>query len=317
MENENQDQNNELNEMLEDDNHLRKLPEPKLPPLSAALLGLLGVFILYQFGGGLLIVSILGFDFTSNIMAFRILTIFGQFLFIFLPALILCKMVYDNIGSVIRLKYPDWKEIFVFAFGLILLNIALQSYLYIQNFLLTKLAAAVPFISDAKNLLDQFDKNIEESYSKLLISNSASEALLVILVVAVTPAICEEVFFRGYVQRTFEMRYTAFKSALFTGIFFGLYHFHPYQIFPLVALGLYFGYAVYKSDSIFVPITLHFLNNFIAIMMFFFIGKQDFSTPAVISVSEFQLSLFLFAALTILFILLMVFFNRNYYRYSK
>lgn len=314
MENENHDQNQELKETLEDDHkHL----ESKLPPITAAIIGLVGVFVLYQFGGSVLVISVLGFDFTGDVNAFRLLTIAGQLLFILFPALLLSKMVYEDVGEVIRFRLPVIKEIVIFIIGLLLLNAALQSYLYIQNYLLEKLAAVWPLLEQAKNFLDQFDKNIEESYEKLLVSKSVWESVLVVIAVAVTPAICEETFFRGYVLRTFEMKYTAVKSAFVTACFFGLYHFHPYQIFPLVALGFYFGYTAYKSNSILVPVILHFTNNFIAIIMFFFLGKEDLSNPSSLTASEFQLSLFLFITLTILFILLIVFFNRNHYRYSK
>lgn len=317
MENENNDQHKEPEVALDDDSSSEGHLEPKIPPITAAIIGLVGVFVLYQFGGSILVITILGFDFTGDVNAFRMLTIAGQLLFILLPALVLSKMVFEDVGKVIRFKFPQLREVIVFALGLLLLNVALQSYLYVQNFLLNELAAAVPFIDQAKNLLDQFDKNIEESYAKLLVANSIWESLLVVFVVAVTPAICEEIFFRGYVQRTFEMKYTLLKSAFLTAIFFGLYHFHPYQIIPLISLGLYFGYTAYKSNSIFIPVILHFLNNFIAILMFFFIGKEDLSNPTVTSVADFQLSIFLFISLSILFILLIVFFNRTYYRYSK
>jgi membrane protease YdiL (CAAX protease family) len=64
-------------------------------------------------------------------------------------------------------------------------------------------------------------------------------------------------------------------AALITAVFFGLYHFNPYALLPLMALGFYFGYAAYKSNSIFVPMSMHFLNNFVAIIFYFIYGDDN------------------------------------------
>ncbi|HEY6906169.1 MAG TPA: CPBP family intramembrane glutamate endopeptidase, partial [Ignavibacteriaceae bacterium] len=50
---------------------------------------------------------------------------------------------------------------------------------------------------------------------------------------------------------------------------------------PLIILGFYFGFAAYMSNSILIPMSLHFINNFIAIVVYFLIGNEDLikSTP--------------------------------------
>ncbi|MCB9248002.1 MAG: CPBP family intramembrane metalloprotease [Ignavibacteriales bacterium] len=53
-----------------------------------------------------------------------------------------------------------------------------------------------------------------------------------------------------------------------------MYHFNPYGLIPLILLGMYFGFAVYKSDSIIVAMILHFLNNFISIVAYFIFWRR-------------------------------------------
>jgi membrane protease YdiL (CAAX protease family) len=289
--------------------------KPKYPPVLAAFIGLISVFILYQLGGSLLTIAIFGFKLKdADVNSLRLLTTAGQILFILLPALIFSKSVYVDVGRIIRLKIPRLSEIFIFSIGLVLLATLLQSYLYIQNFLLVKLADSFSIVSKAKNFFDQLDKIVEEAYASLLSYNSAVEASFIVFIVAVVPAVCEETFFRGFVQKSFEHRFKPFLSAFITALFFGIYHFHPYQVVPLVMLGLYFGFAAYKSNSIFVPITLHFLNNFIALMLFFVLGKDQISTPTGVSFTELKVSLISFVSLAVVFSLLIFYVNRFYYK---
>ncbi|RJP72853.1 MAG: CPBP family intramembrane metalloprotease [Ignavibacteriales bacterium] len=284
---------------------------PRISPTAAAYLGLISVFIFYQFGGSLLTLLILGTDIkNADVMAVRLLTTAGQILFILLPALIFAKTIYEDVTEILRVKTPAISHMVLFSIGLVLLSVILQSYLYIQNYVIIKLAEVYPFVEQAKSVLDKFDKLVEESYSNLLTYNSAFEAVLIVIVVAIIPAVCEESFFRGYVQSSFGFKLKPFKAALLTGIFFGIYHFNPYQVLPLIVLGVYFGFAAYKTNSIFVPMFLHFLNNFLAVLMSFTLGKEEISTPVTVSFNDFQISAFTFIGFLIPFILILYFTNR-------
>lgn len=284
---------------------------PKISPAVAAYIGLISIFIFYQFGGSLLTILILGSDIKhADIMSVRLLTAAGQILFILLPALIFAKTIYEDVTSILRVKIPSVAHLFLFSVGLILLSVVLQSYLYIQNYVLIKLSQVYPFIDQAKNYLDTIDKVVEESYSNLLVYNSAFEAVFIVFTIAVIPALCEETFFRGFVQKSFELKFKPFTAILLTGMFFGIYHFNPYQLLPLIALGVYFGFAVYKTNSIFISMFLHFLNNFLAILMYFFMGQEEISTPVSVSFDDFKLSAYTFVGFLIPFVFILFFTNR-------
>jgi membrane protease YdiL (CAAX protease family) len=94
---------------------------------------------------------------------------------------------------------------------------------------------------------------------------------------------------------------TPFKAALITAIFFGLYHFNPYGLFALIALGFYLGYASYLSNSIVLPMFLHFLNNFIAIMIYFVLGNKDLLDNSVPADVDIKLTFIVFLMLLLLF----------------
>ena len=102
----------------------------------------------------------------------------------------------------------------------------------------------------------------------LMTAHSGKEFLGLVFVVAITPAICEEILFRGYVQRTFE-RTMGWKSILLAGFIFGLYHMQPLGLITLSSLGFVFGYFYYRSRSLFPPMAAHFTNNFLVLLMLY------------------------------------------------
>jgi len=255
---------------------------PAISPIGAAFIGLFGGFFLYQIIGGLLAVIIFGFDLeNAPVNGVRLITMAGQILFILLPALLFSKWFYQDVGTIIRFKFPKWREILLFVLGIIILTPLLQNYLYIQNYYVEQLAASSGLVKSVKSFFDSLNELVEKTYGNLITAHSVFEGLLVVVVIAAVPAICEEVMFRGFIQRSFEFKLKPFWAAIITAVFFAVYHFNPYAVVPLIVLGFYFGFAAYISNSIFVPMTLHFLNNFAAVMLFFIFGDDELikSTP--------------------------------------
>lgn len=291
--------------------------KPKISPVIAAFLGLVGGFFLYQIIGGLLTLIIFNFDLkNASVNAVRLMTMGGQILFILLPALVLAKVIYEDVTSLLRIKFPSLKEIALFTIGIIIITLLLQNYLYIQNFCINELSKQYSFIKSAKTFLDSLNDMVEKTYGDLLAVHNPLDLILVVTVVSIVPALCEETMFRGFIQRSFEFKYSPFISALITAIFFGLYHFNPYGLIPLTGLGLFFGYAAYKSESILVPMFLHFLNNFAAVIFFIAFGKEDLINSAAAPQIDIKISLMGFAAFILIFIAYIVLVN-NFYKKQK
>jgi uncharacterized protein len=291
----------------------QKQINPLISPIAAAILGLVGAFVLYQIVGGTITLLIFGKDLKSApINALRLLTAGGQILFILLPALVFAKWIYEDVSTIIRFKLPDWKEFALFILGIVILTPLLQNYLYIQNYVVAYLAKISPFFQNIKSALDSLDKMIENTYGDLLSTNNFLEGIFVVVIVSIVPAICEETMFRGFIQKSFEFKLKPFWAALITAIFFGLYHFNPYGLIPLIGLGLYFGFAAYTSKSIFIPMTLHFLNNFAAIILYFVFGNDELINSAVESKADLNSTIISFVLLLIVFSGVIVFIKRYY-----
>ena len=309
-ESENPDQNETENNLVSEK---AAVSEPLISPIAAAFLGLIGGFLLYQIGGGLLTVLIFGIDIeAAPVNGLRLMTIAGQILFILLPALVFTKWIYRDVSSIISLKIPRLSEIAFFTLGIIILTPMLQSYLYIQNYFIDYLARNYSAINSIKSLLDSLNELIEKTFGNLLKADNLPEMLLVVIAIAIVPALSEEVMFRGFIQRSFEQKIKPFWAAFITAVFFSLYHFNPYGILPLMILGLYFGFAAYTSQSLIVPIILHFINNFSAVMLYHIIGDDELISTNVIDPEGLGSSVIYFFILLVLFAMI-IFSIRRYY----
>ncbi len=303
----------------EDKNNPKTLREltPNISPLTAAFIGLVGVFVLYQIGGSIITLIIFGFDLSgANVNAMRLLTIASQLLFILLPALLLTRYIYEDITTAIRFHPIKLKEVGIFLLGMVILIPLLQNYLYVQNYLIDWLAKKSEFVHSIKLALDKLDSIVEVAYNQLLNAGNIFEGILVITAVAIVPAISEESLFRGFIQTSFELKSTPFKAAIITGVFFGLYHFNPYGLVALIALGIYFSYAVYKTNSLLTSVTLHFTNNIVSVLLFFILDDPDILKSNVVNSQNILSNSIQFILLLIVFGLFILFTN-NYFNNQK
>lgn len=286
---------------------------PGISPVAAAFIGLVGGFFLYQIVGGTLTLLIFGMKIEdAPVNSMRLMTMGGQILFLLLPALLFTKWFYADITKILRVKVPQIQELSLFTLGVAFLTPLLEYYTVIQTIFIQKWAASNSYVNAAKQFLDNMDKMLEQTYGNLLSANNFLEGTLIVLVIAVVPAVCEETLFRGFIQRSFEFRLKPMTAALITALFFGLYHFNPYGFIPLTALGFFFGFAAYKSNSLIIPIFLHFLNNFTAVMIFFTMGDRDLIDSASTSNVSLQAAALYFFVLLVLFIGSLVLINRYY-----
>ena len=100
----------------------------------------------------------------------------------------------------------------------------------------------------------------------LFTAQTGKEFLWLTIVIAVTPALCEEILFRGYFQRSCE-RVIGWKSVILAGGLFGLYHMQPLGLLSLSTMGLLFGYLYFRSGSLLTSMAAHFTNNFLVLLV--------------------------------------------------
>ena len=92
--------------------------------------------------------------------------------------------------------------------------------------------------------------------------------------VAVLPAIGEELLFRGVIQKIFiNWTKNAHWGIWISAILFSAMHLQFYGFVPRMLLGVAFGYLLVWSGSMWLPIAAHFFNNGIAVIAMYLIDK--------------------------------------------
>jgi uncharacterized protein len=110
---------------------------------------------------------------------------------------------------------------------------------------------------------------------QLLVMNSMGGLMLNLLVIAVIPALGEELIFRGCIQKIFSTwTNNAHAGIWIAAIIFSAIHFQFYGFIPRMLLGALFGYLFYLSKSIWVPVLAHFFNNAIAVISAYVLQQQ-------------------------------------------
>jgi membrane protease YdiL (CAAX protease family) len=128
--------------------------------------------------------------------------------------------------------------------------------------------------------LEDFFREKEEQMTKIMesfLQPSGMIGLLVnLFVIAVIPAIGEELTFRGIIQKVL-LRW--FKhphwAIIVTAFLFSAMHFQFLSFLPRFFLGLVLGYIYIWSGSIWLSILIHFINNAMAVIFYnFYYGGE-------------------------------------------
>lgn len=81
------------------------------------------------------------------------------------------------------------------------------------------------------------------------------------LMIGLTPAICEELLFRGFVQIRLTWSVGPLAAILLASIAFAAFHWDPVHAVAVLPIGLFLGAVSWRSGSLFPAMFGHFMNN--------------------------------------------------------
>ena len=121
---------------------------------------------------------------------------------------------------------------------------------------------------------ETFAKDLKErtgTFVKWLVAfPNAGHYVIGVIVIAILPAIGEELVFRGFLQPELQKSFKNPHIGIWVAaILFSALHMQFYGFFPRIFLGALMGYMYYWSKNMWVPILAHFVNNMIAVTMLY------------------------------------------------
>jgi membrane protease YdiL (CAAX protease family) len=126
----------------------------------------------------------------------------------------------------------------------------------------------LPLSSKILDEIKKYQEQIEKLTNQLMEGKSFAKFLAVSFVVAVVPAIGEEMFFRGMLLGTLLRRKVHPAAAIIlSGLCFALAHFEFTNTLAIWVLGSFLGYLYYVSGSLWLPVAAHFTNNFLSVLL--------------------------------------------------
>ncbi|MEX0819913.1 MAG: ABC transporter permease subunit/CPBP intramembrane protease, partial [Pirellulaceae bacterium] len=219
------------------------------PSLSAALL--CGVLILLiRFFASFL------FALPRTWEGFAVTTVISLVAFIAVPAILMSVFLTRNPAQTLLLRLPRVDAVPMAA----LLALALHPANVAMGVLVQKV---YPFSSDVIQQLKAFESVID----------GAPGLWAVILVLAVTPAICEEIAFRGFILSGMRHMGHKWTAILLTSVLFGAAHMILQQSLTACLVGMILGYVAIQTGSLLPCIAYHLTHNSLSMVMAIWVPK--------------------------------------------
>jgi membrane protease YdiL (CAAX protease family) len=171
---------------------------------------------------------------------------------------------------------------------------------------LTILGMETGFFGDFGHTMLIQEKSQEKIIESMLAVKNIPETISLFVIIAILPALGEELVFRGILQNIFSgLKLNPYLAIIVTAFLFSALHLNLSDFAPRFLLGSVLGLSYYYSKNLLVPIFLHFLNNALSVIYYLSLQKNaevyDIESQGAIPLSSIAISLGLFIAIVIYF----------------
>jgi uncharacterized protein len=198
-------------------------------------------------------------DWTSPrvISAMKLVQALSSVLIFLVPALVFAFITFRQKPLYfLGLKSTDNKQMYLLAVLAILLAFPFVMWLGEMN----------QYIPMPKWMND-LEKDATKQMEAFLKAENTTDVLVNVFIIALLPAICEEICFRGALQRiVINITKNAWVGIILTSVFFSALHMQFQGFFPRMFLGMLLGAIYWYSGSLWPSILAHFVNNAVQVI---------------------------------------------------
>ncbi|MGN6355230.1 MAG: lysostaphin resistance A-like protein, partial [Parafilimonas sp.] len=150
-------------------------------------------------------------------------------------------------------------------------------------------------------------KALENEYNQEMMAiasmKSVQDYLVSLVMIALLPAIFEEMLFRGALQPVMiNLSKNVFIGIFLTSFLFSAIHISYYGFLPRLALGLMIGYVFYLSKNLWLSSITHFLYNAFGVSQMYVLSMRGQLTPEAMNANNTPLIYGLLAAVSVIII---------------
>lgn len=214
---------------------------------------------------GVVMGVIMGAGDSSTVRQLRLATIVQDVVAFILPALVTAIIVTPLPASMLGADRMFRLSQLLMAVGAMIVSIPAMNILIDWNAHITLPES----MSGIEEYLRRAEQQAAGTVEKMLGGEGAAQLVVSVLIVGVLAGLSEELFFRGTLQRLIGSGPLGIHATIWiTAIIFSLFHMQFYGFFPRVILGAFFGYLLWWSGSIWLPVIIHALNNTVYVVTY-------------------------------------------------
>lgn len=228
--------------------------------VSSTFFSLIGILLLGLMYGASGVQVVLG-DNLTNLNALKLLQILQTTGIFIIPAIL----------SALLFSKKPWSYL---CFEKVKFQTILKTFIIVLISLpAINLLASINQLIPMSDWMVEMERKAEAITKAFLLTDSIWAYLVNILMIAILPAVGEELIFRGILQRKLvEFTRSRWIGILLAAALFSAIHMQFQGFIPRFALGVAFGYLLEATGSIWVPIAAHFFNNAIAATGYMLMG---------------------------------------------
>jgi membrane protease YdiL (CAAX protease family) len=203
----------------------------------------------------------------NGLKIIQILSSIGTFI---LPPIVLALTERKKLTEFYGFKQPK------FLFIILVLAIMIVSMPFMEWTVIWNQKMVLPdFLQKVEEWMKEKEAVAMKMTIQLITVRSNFDFIVNLVMIAVLPAIGEELMFRGGVQRSLNRAFNNPHLAIWlSAIIFSAIHMQFYGFVPRMLLGAGFGYLYYYSGSIWYAMLAHFINNAYAVCAAFYMQKH-------------------------------------------
>ena len=207
----------------------------------------------------------------SVLKIIQTITSLGSFV---IPPFILAYLFSQNAGGYLYLKKGVSAQSALLIILLMLAAVPLINFLADLNSKMT----LPSFLASLESWMKEKEAAAADITKKFLEIKSVPELIFNLGMIALIPALGEELLFRGIVQRIFsEWTKNSHAGIWISSALFSAMHMQFYGFLPRMLLGVFLGYTLVWSGSLWLPIVAHFFNNASAVIAIYLYNSGNIS----------------------------------------
>lgn len=238
--------------------------------LLTSLLGI--VFAIPFFGVGIMdmLSSLNDLSDPTHVSLLKYFQVINQIGLFLIPSLLFAYLVNRKVWEYVSLnKQP---RLLTLILGTVSLVVALPLVSWLAQ--MNELLQLPDSWSGIENWMMDTEEQAGEMIQAFLSNGSIGGLLFNLFMIAVIPAIGEELFFRAVLIRLFrEWFKNVHVAVLVSSLVFSALHMQFYGFLPRFFLGMILGYLFVWSGSLWVPVIVHFINNGLAVLAMYLYNR--------------------------------------------